>query len=646
MSKIRVLPDSVANKIAAGEVVERPASVVKELVENSMDAGALSIRVSVEAAGSKLVSVSDDGEGMDQDDALLCLEAHATSKIYTDDDIDGIRSFGFRGEALPSIASVSKLSLRTRRRESLEGVEVVIHGGKMLSNSPAGCAPGTEIAVRELFFNTPARRKFLRSPATEERHIVETVSLISLAHPLISFELSVDGRKALSSPACEDLSPRIKAIFGRELAEALVPVSWTESGVSVSGYVARRGYAKPSRQDQKVFVNGRPIESLPVYRGIKEGCGPTLDKGRHQPCILFLSMDPRLVDVNVHPAKKEVRFRREFEIVSAVRNAIASALKSSSEAMAGFSPSQEPSPLSLEDAEPWSRKPCAAPSSFQAPREASRSLESLGQPQPPSLERTMKAALVEYVPSAASVLMKMKKASELLPGGLRQDSLIPDEAPKASSFASQSDSFKIGQVEAPPQEAQPFPGSTGLRVLGFVDDSYIVASIPGGLVLIDQHAAHERILFEKLLKGVDGSLSQRLLIPINVEVSRSDFSFVSKNAEAFKALGFEVEPFGQSSFKLNAIPAALEQSNAGGMFKELVSCLVEDGESGLRTDSAKIALAACKAAVKSHDKLSMDEAASLIKQMARCEQPFSCPHGRPTVINISVKELERRFGRK
>ncbi len=638
MSKIRVLPDSVANKIAAGEVVERPASVVKELAENSIDAGAGSIKIAIEGAGSKLVSITDDGEGMDSDDALLCLEAHATSKIFSDEDIDGIRSFGFRGEALPSIASVSKLSLRTRRRDSLEGVEVVVHGGRMLSSSPAGCAPGTEIAVRELFFNTPARRKFLRSPATEERHIVETVSMMSLAHPQVSFELLIDGRASLSSPACDDLAPRVKAIFGRELAEAFVPVSWTEYGIGVSGYIARRGFTKPSRQEQKVFVNGRPVEALPVYRGIKEGCGPMLDKGRHHPCILFLSMDPHLVDVNVHPAKREVRFRREFEIASAVRNAVASALKLSSESLSGFSSLPLMEAPSKEEAEPWSLastpvQPVKAPS-CEAPPQAG-----------PSLDKAMQAARVDYIPSGADALMKMKRASELPLPGLRQERLAPDELPMASENA-QPAKLRLEQAGSPAAQPQPFPGSPGLRVLGIVDDSYIVASIPGGLVLIDQHAAHERVLFERILHGVDGSLSQRLLIPINVEVSRGDFSFASKNAEGFAKLGFEVEPFGQSSLKLNAIPAALAQSNAGGMFKDILSSLAEDGECNGRLDSDKIAMAACKAAVKSNDPLTLEEAASLIKQMARCDQPFSCPHGRPTVINVSVKEIERRFGRK
>ncbi len=642
MSRIRILPDSVANKIAAGEVVERPASVVKELVENSLDAGALSIKVSVEGSGCKLIGVSDDGDGMDPDDAMLCLEPHATSKIFTDDDINGIRSFGFRGEAMPSIASVSRMTVRTRRRESLEGVEVCVLGGKMLSSAPAGCAPGTEISVRELFFNTPARRKFLRTPATEERHIVETVSLLSLSHPQVSFELRLDGAAALSTPACGDnLLPRVQAIFGRDFAESMAPVSWTSHGVSVSGFIARRGFTKPSRSEQKVFVNGRPVDALPIYKGIKEGCGPMLDRGRHHPCVLFLSMDPHLVDVNVHPAKREVRFRREYDIISAVREGVAAALRMASSASSGIDveavAASFPSQDLLSGGFDFEKAPASPP---PAPLPASSPAAESG---PSPLDKAMALAHVEYVPSAAATLMKMKTAADLQnapPGVLRQSDLIPPEPEPAKPEP------KIYGLQVEARDAQAFPGSTGLNILGVIDDSYIVASMPGGLVVIDQHAAHERILFESLLKGVDGSLSQRLLIPIVLEIGRADMAFVTKNLEQFAKLGFEMEPFGQGSLKMNAIPAALKQSNAGGLLREMLSALADGGWSGGPASSEALAQAACKAAVKAHDKLSPEEASSLIKQMAKCEQPFSCPHGRPTVINISVRELERRFGRK
>ncbi len=322
MSKIQLLTERIYNKIAAGEVVERPASVLKELLENSLDAGALRITVAVRQGGEQLISVTDDGEGMDPDDAILCFEAHATSKIKTEKDLFAITSFGFRGEAMPSIASVAKVTLHTRRRDSAEGFEVVINGGKMLASAPFGCAPGTEVVVRDLFFNTPARKKFLRSRATEEKHIAEMITNISLAHPEIGFELTFDGRPFLSSPAAKDPVPRIRALFGRDYADAMIPVSGSEHGITVNGFIARRSFTRPTRMEQRIFVNGRPVESQAVYRGIREGCGPTLDKGRYQPCILFLSLDPSRVDVNVHPAKREVRFSSDYEVTGSVRSAV------------------------------------------------------------------------------------------------------------------------------------------------------------------------------------------------------------------------------------------------------------------------------------------------------------------------------------
>jgi len=271
MSKIKLLSEQVYNKIAAGEVVERPASVVKELVENALDAGAGRIAVMIEEAGAKLILVTDDGEGMDDDDALMCMESHATSKISKAEDIFAVRSFGFRGEAIPSIASVSRMSIRTRRRDVPCGVEVAEQGGKLIAANPAGCAPGTEIAVRDLFFNVPARKKFLKTSATEERHIVAALTNISLAHSQVSFELKADGRMIFCSPASASILPRVRELFGREFANALLPVSKSEGGIKVTGYISGREYTRASRVDQRVFVNGRPVESQAVYRGIREG---------------------------------------------------------------------------------------------------------------------------------------------------------------------------------------------------------------------------------------------------------------------------------------------------------------------------------------------------------------------------------------
>ncbi|MDD2524637.1 MAG: DNA mismatch repair endonuclease MutL, partial [Endomicrobiaceae bacterium] len=327
MGKIRVLPEHVCNRIAAGEVIERPASVVKELVENALDAGALTVRVNIEKSGTKLIAVSDDGSGMDPDDALQCLEPHATSKIFTEKDILEISTFGFRGEAVPSIASIARFTIRTRQKESLEGTEVTSIGGKVVSAAPAGCAPGTEMIVKDLFFNTPARKKFLRSGPTEDSHIQESLMMLSLSNPHVSFELVMDGRKAFSSPASDTLLPRIRSFFGQEMEKGLMPLKYSASDIKVSGYIARHGFTRTSRREQRIFINGRPVEALPVYQGIRDGYGSLVEKGRFPPVLLFLRVDPLMIDVNVHPAKRDIRFKNPQLVSSVVSEAVRSTLR-------------------------------------------------------------------------------------------------------------------------------------------------------------------------------------------------------------------------------------------------------------------------------------------------------------------------------
>ncbi len=628
MSKIQLLTEQIYNKIAAGEVVERPASVLKELLENSLDAGALRIAVTIRKAGEQLISVVDDGEGMDPDDAILCFEAHATSKIKTEKDLYAISSFGFRGEAMPSIASVSKVTLRTRRRDTAEGFEVVINGGKMVSSAPFGCAPGTEVVVRDLFFNTPARRKFLRSQATEEKHISEMITNISLAHPEISFELTFDGRPFITSPAAKDLIPRIRELFGRDYADAMIPVSKSERGINVTGFIARRSFTRPTRLEQRVFVNGRPIESQAVYRGIREGCGPTLDKGRYQPCILFLSLNPALVDVNVHPAKREVRFSSDYEVTGAVRSAVGAALRAAETAIIDLGNYNAAAPAGSPDA--GSVSPAPFPEIPAVPFEFHREPDFSG------IDRVMANAFVDYTPS---LLKPVLATAASLPGFATPQEerreelkLDRDEAPAVAE-----------QAPSVEEKAEPL----GLRLIGIFSDTYILAEKADGLILIDQHAAHERVLFERILKGVDGNLSQRLLIPVTIDLSRSDMVFLSKNAEFVEKVGYEIELFGQNTIKLNAIPAALSQDNAGNTFKDMLSRAIDSGSSATsRTDLETVAMSACKAAVKANDKLTVEEAVALLKQLTLCEQPFTCPHGRPTILNISTKEIERRFGRR
>ena len=603
MSKIKILPENISNRIAAGEVIERPASVVKELVENSIDAGASAITVRVEKSGIKSISVSDDGSGMDRDDALLCLEPHATSKIITENDIDRIVTFGFRGEALPSIASVSRLVLKTRKHDSQEGSEVIVHGGKFISSGPAGCAPGTEFLVKDLFFNTPARKKFLRAQATEERHIQETFCLLALPYPSVSFELIMDEQRVFSSPSHGELKSRIRNFFGREMEDGLMPLEFTGSGIKVSGYIARHGFTKNSRREQRIFVNGRAVEAFPVYTGIREGYHGLVEKGRFPPVILFLSIDPSMIDVNVHPAKRELRFRHEHLVISVISEAVRTALRTSSTPASSFR-GNFPVKSLLEGAE-LNYRPAEEAPSLNFPRE--------------DFETT------EQSPSSFP---------------------CADEEKYVQRIETQSE--KPLRYSAPESEQVKLPGSGNLRIIGFLDKTYILAASDAGLLVIDQHAAHERVLYERLLRqSASGDIpSQRLLFPVTLELSRPEILFIGKNKNLFEKIGFEIESFGQNTIIINSIPLTLKQDNVAGLISDLLSKLMEDGELKKEADTDVIAKAACTAAVKAQDSITLEEAKGLIKQMAQCELPFSCPHGRPTVINISVKELEKRFSRK
>lgn len=605
MSIIKILPDNVSNRIAAGEVIERPASVLKELIENSLDAGAGKITVSVENAGLRLISVVDNGSGMDGDDALLCLEPHATSKISTAEDINRIYTYGFRGEAMPSIASVSRMRIRTRKKDDFEGAEVIVEGGRFIDSKPVGCAPGTEVNVRDIFFNTPARRKFLRSNSTEERHINEMFTTIALACPAVSFELRLDGKVIYSSPGEQSLPSRIRAFYGKTMEENLIPVEHFKNGISIKGYIAKHGYTKTGRREQKVFVNSRPVDAIAAYHGIKEAYGTLTPDGRYPPVLLFIEIDPGRVDVNVHPAKREVRFREsrvvETEITDAIRNA-------------------------LRDSQ--------TPSVFVDKNIPLRSILS--------------GANINYVPGrpVPSSFAGFEDISTVPDALKAENSVLKTEEKdfEASNRENLSDDIekKIGipesEIESP---------NLNMQILAFLDETYILASSQEGLIILDQHAAHERVLFEKIVGAKKKQkTSQKLLIPVMLELSPAEIIFLEKNKTVFVVLGFEFEFFGQNSVMVNALPSALPQENISGLFSDMLSELLENGRSGNKINEAEIARAACSHAMKSHDRISMEEANALIRQLSQCELPFSCPHGRPTIINISYRELEKRFGRR
>ncbi len=567
MGRIRVLDDHVVNRIAAGEVVERPASVVKELVENSLDSGAASIEVRVEDGGRRRIVVADDGHGMERDDALLALERHATSKLRNFEDLQALATLGFRGEALPSIAAVSRFLLRTAARDGC-ATEIEVRAGRIVAVREDGRSRGTTVEVGGLFFNVPARRKFLRGAETELAHTVRTVAHHAVAHPSIRFLLEHEGRRLLDTPKAFDRSERIAQVHGRELALRLVPFSGEGGGIRVSGFAGRPVDASHRRDAQHVFVNGRLVQDRLLARAIAEAYGNTVARGLHPAMLLFVEIDPARVDVNVHPRKAEVRFDRSAEVHDAVRAAISSALSAGAAIprLQDLRPSTRPAPFERDDA--------------------------VG-------ERTHEG----YVPS------------------------LLDDAPTAID-----------------------PGRRAVPLAQY-KDSYIVAQDRDGLLVVDQHVAHERVLFERYLGEAErGQVHvQRLLFPRTIELAPDEAVVLEAEAGEFARLGFLLEPFGGGAAKLDGVPAFAKDVDAERLVRELL------GEAA-RTRSAStgakdlrrrlVTSAACQAAIKVNYPLTRDGMQRLLDDLFLTENPTTCPHGRPILFRVTLDEIERAFRRR
>ena len=593
MSRIRLLPEILASQVAAGEVVERPASVVKELVENSIDAGARKIEVNIRRGGISLIRVVDDGCGMDRDDALLSLERHATSKIRTAADLAAIATLGFRGEALPSIASVSRFRLTTREPEAIAGTEIIVAGGRIETVRDGGEAPGTQVEVRSIFYNLPARRKFLRSENTESRNIEHQLHLQATGHPEIAFAFVRDDRIAFQLPAAANLLERIRDLHGSELVERLLPVEEpsVSARIRIRGLIGQAGVSRQSRAQQLVFVNGRAIESPVLTAALREGYHTALMKGQFPVTFLFLDLDPAAVDVNVHPAKREVRFRDPASVREAVVEAIRKTLESG-----------------RRDWQQQFQRPVAS-------REEIRPLPTASvAPQPQPAE----PVLSSVIPGSASVLGEgTRKPPESWP------------AEPAIDLASRSNQFQI---------------------IGILNKLYVLMENQDGLVLVDQHAAHERILFEELRRRMEeqGVPSQRLLLAQTFELAPRDAEWVERNTATLQKMGIGIEPFGQNAFKIDSLPTFLDVSDPVSFMRKVIDGLksASNGSSPLRLGEDMIAKTVCRHAVKANDPLGYLEVEKLISDLLECDLPYCCPHGRPTMIQISLAELEKKFGRK
>ena len=612
MSRIKILRQEVANRIAAGEVVERPASVLKELVDNAVDAGATRIAVTVEGAGVSLIQVADNGCGMDADDALQCLEQHATSKISEFEDLEKLLTCGFRGEAIPSIASVSRFTIITRPHDALEGSKVVVDGGTVREVSGCGCPPGTTMSVRQLFYNVPARRKFLRSPETEEGHIVEQLHLLALSRQDIHFTLSLDGRQALNLPPGDDLRQRAAELYGRDTVKDMLPVAWSEEGIAVSGLISRPGVHRSTRKEQRNFVNRRPVDSLVLSGALRDAYDTLVPKGRFPPALIFVSLAPERVDFNVHPAKREIRFRE----APAVQRVVLAALQQALRGIAGAAILQPPSfllPQSADSARPkLSFAPVSPPAQLA---------------QPATLAQPAKAAEIGPISQIRPIFPQ--------PANQPQASPAPVLAPKTPT--------------TPATPTTPSHGLSRLRLLGPVRDRYVAAVGEGGLVLISLQAARERILFERLLNSAKMRqvTQQPLLIPITLEVPSADSALLKRAGETLASLGFDISPFGGNTWLLAAVPACYPQENLLAIFRNLVDDLRDNPDSSSRRGvlDQPLAAAAARAAARAHQPLDDASLRLLLQELDRCELPYAAPDGRPVLVHLSDSELARRFGR-
>jgi DNA mismatch repair protein MutL len=671
MSRIRILPETVANKIAAGEVVERPASVVKELLENALDAGARSIRIETESGGKRLIRVIDDGCGMNHDDALLAFERHATSKLRTADDLLSIATLGFRGEALPSIAAISRLLLETRDAEEGEGTRIEFAGGKLLSVKPAGVPVGTSISVADIFYAVPARRKFLKSETTELGHIASLVTHYALAHPDRHFLLKTPSQEILNCSPVEKLADRVYQIFGRQALGELTEIPPTEAAVRsaitepplepeeraatlrVSGFTSRPEVQRSNRNGIYIFVNRRLVRDRLLLHAISEAYRNIVPPGAFPVVLLFLDMPYEEVDVNVHPAKIEVRFRHPQFVHDFTRDALRQAL-SVARPIPGFPAARAATAAgsSATSSAPRNGGSTAFAAGAAAIDPAFLSSANPGVP-PGALPGPPRAVIPTSFGDVAGAAegfelsgapdRPISQRLQFDPTGASDFSLGPQEsgAPSAAADA-------IGAAETP--GALPsVEDIADLKPLGQVNSSFIVAVNGEGLWIIDQHVAHERVLFEQHLRARrDGELGgQRLLVPLIVELNPRQLAIFEQIGEELRANGFEAELMGARSVAIQAAPAGISSGDAEKLLYEILDGIAHENQA-ISIDSLQAKIAAstsCHAAIKVNTPLDAAKMEWLLGELAKTEYPMSCPHGRPVVLRYSVREIERAFKR-
>ena len=646
--QIRVLPIHVANKIAAGEVVERPASALKELVENSIDAGADRIDISVTAGGRKLVSVRDNGCGMNRDNALLSLERQATSKIRDVDDIENIDTLGFRGEAIPSIASVSRFTIITRRKESDAATKLVVNAGTIAEVSECGAPPGTCVEVRDLFCNVPARRKFLRSFATEEGHIKSVFTVSALAHPELGFSLTVDGREVHRLAPGSSIEERISNLFGRDFADELIPVkdgaedgSPSAGGVRVYGYISRPS-SNPVRREQFIFVNGRPATAPTIAYALKDAYPTGRDESKPS-IFLFIEVPPSEVDVNVHPAKREVRFRRPADVKAAIIEAVSNALRGRQAARS--CPEEETCSASAT--------PLPVKTAFSVPF----------QPTPAPIQRPLPNFHAQQVAVSSSTSKEPSQTpSSLAP--VKTECREADAVSSDSGFSSPNSSSQPTtlnsklttsdlQLSTPDSQLSSASGPWKFfKVLACTDSGYLLIETDAGIVTLNPQAAQERIAFEKLMAAFDSgsdatgiAASQPLLIPETVHFSPLESARLKNFKHILLKQGFEIDEFGPDTWKIDAMPAMISGQSAADIIASIVYDIGEAGvKRGERWREELIAKSVARSFAGAPRKFTLEDASRLVEELGRTSMPYVCPRGKPVMIFTSNRELTRKFG--
>lgn len=626
MAKINILDDSTINKIAAGEVVERPSSIIKELVENSIDAGSSYISIEIENGGKGLIRIIDNGSGIDKDDVNKAFLRHATSKINTVEDLSSLESLGFRGEALASIASVSKLEMLTKTEEALIGLRIVLDGGKIREKEATSANRGTQISVRDLFFNTPARRKFLKSNQAEAQAITDIVNKIAIGNPSIKIKYINNSKTIYETLGDGSIINAIRMIYGRDISENLIEIDYRSKYFSISGYLGNNNIYRGNRNHQHLYINGRYIKSPNISKKINDAYKAIIPINKYPIYFVNISVDPAKVDVNIHPSKLEVKFDQEEEILNELSDFVRGILLKSS--LVGRYKNNS------RDKDLYNKNSFAGFNSFSySPQEVENNLTSTAIREDVS-NSCSNQNTNESPRGQADMIQTPIRLSDINNGG------IQDKKEVDSKMEYQQSSF----IEESPDRN---PDFIGLKFIGIIFDTYIIFSKNDDMIMLDQHAAHERIRFEMYMskyKANDISV-QMLIDPIIMDLDANDMDTVRKNIDVFSSFGFLVEEFGHRSISIRGLPNTFGEPESKRFIYELIDGLGKI-DNIYDTKYDEIAEIACKSAIKGNDKISIEEAKHLIGQLEECSNPYTCPHGRPTMVKMTRYEIEKLFKRR